>query len=101
MTLGELVTWLLVGFIAFQFWRIRSISEAIEKYLAEYCASHQLQLLSVARKQTRLSFKTGKPQWHSLYLFEFSSTGEDRYQGELECIGMRIIRTHVPVHKIH
>ena len=84
----------------YQFWRIRAISEQTNTYLKQYCDKHGLQLLSVARAKTRFSFKYGKPDWHSLFHFEFSSNGEDRYTGEVELIGVRVMRTEVPPHRV-
>ncbi|GGW73111.1 DUF3301 domain-containing protein [Alteromonas halophila] len=100
MTLGELVLWLSIGFVVFQFWRVRSISEAAHLYLQHYCKTHQLQLLSLARKTTRLTLKTGKPDWYSEFIFEFSSSGDDRYQGTLIMAGRYVTKTDVPVHRI-
>jgi len=54
----------------------------------------------VARAKTRFSFKYGKPDWHSVFNFEFSSNGEDRYTGEVELIGVRVMRTEVPPHRV-
>ncbi len=45
-------------------------------------------------------FKYGKPDWHSVFNFEFSSNGEDRYTGEVELIGVRVMRTEVPPHRV-
>lgn len=100
MTLLELVVWLTLGFTGYQFWRIRAISEHANSYLKRYCDTHQLQLLSVARAKTRFSFQFGKPDWHSTFNFEFSSNGEDRYCGEVELVGLRIVRTEVPPHRV-
>lgn len=100
MTLLELVVWLAIGFTGYQFWRIRGISEHTNHYLKQYCDTHQLQLLSIARSQTRFSFKYGKPDWHSKFNFEFSSNGKDRYSGEVELVGLRVIRTEVPPHRV-
>ena len=100
MTLLELVVWMVIVFTGYQFWRIRAISERTNAYLKQYCDKHGLQLLSVARAKTRLSFKYGKPDWHSVFNFEFSSNGEDRYTGEVELIGVRVMRTEVPPHRV-
>ncbi|GMM68318.1 DUF3301 domain-containing protein [Alteromonas sp. MTD1] len=100
MTLLELVVWLVIGFTGYQFWRVRGISERSNSFLKQYCDTHGLQLLSVARSKTRFSFKYGKPDWQSTFVFEFSSNGEDRYSGEVEMIGLRVIRTEVPPYKM-
>ena len=72
MTLAELTLFLCLLLIGFQFWRIRSISERANLHIQQYCQTHQLQLLSVARRKTRLSFKYAKIDWHSVFVFEFS-----------------------------
>ena len=100
MTLLELVIWLIIGFTGYQFWRIRGISERTNVYLKQYCNSNNLQLLSVARAKTRLTFRYGKPDWHSKFYFEFSSNGEDRYTGQVELVGIRVLRTEVPPHRV-
>jgi len=100
MTLLELVIWLIIGFTGYQFWRIRGISERTNVYLKQYCNSNNLQLLSVARAKTRFTFRYGKPDWHSKFNFEFSSNGEDRYTGEVELVGMHVLRTEVPPHRV-
>ncbi len=100
MTLLELVVWLVIVFTGYQFWRIRAISETTYRYLTQYCSTHNLQLLSVSRARTRFSFKYGQPDWHSFFNFEFSSNGEDKYNGQVELVGLRVIRTDVPPHRV-
>ena len=96
MTLLEFTVWLCLAFVIFQFWRIRSISETADKYIKQYCDTHQLQLLSVARAKTSLTFKYQKPDWLSLYRFEFSGNGEDKYTGEITLVGHPVINTTLP-----
>ena len=100
MTLGELTLFLLIGFAGFQFWRIRSISEAAFEHARLYCDTHHLQLLTLARRSTRLTFKYAKPDWHSRFEFEFSGNGEDRYTGEMEMEGKRVLRTQLPPYRV-
>ena len=101
MTLAELTLFLCLLLIGFQFWRIRSISERANLHIQQYCQTHQLQLLSVARRKTRLSFKYAKIDWHSVFVFEFSGNGEDRYVGEMGLIGQRVLRTHLPPYRVN
>ena len=100
MTLGELTLFLLIGFAGFQFWRIRSISEAAFEHARLYCDTHHLQLLTLARRSTRLTFKYAKPDWHSRFEFEFSGNGEDGYTGEMEMVGKRVLRTQLPPYRV-
>ncbi|NDV89795.1 DUF3301 domain-containing protein [Alteromonas sp. 345S023] len=101
MSLLEVIVWLLLGFVAFQFWRVRSISEIADRYIKQYCDNHNLQLLNTARKKTRLTFKYRKPDWYSLYAFEFSANGEDRYEGEIALVGQSVIRTTLPPYRMN
>lgn len=90
-----------IAAIVFQFWRIRAISEHARQYLQHYCQQHNLQLLSVARRKTRLSVLRGKIDWKSEFIFEFSGNGEDAYQGVLIMTGLRVLATRLPAYKIN
>ncbi|MFS1703033.1 DUF3301 domain-containing protein [Alteromonas sp. AMM-1] len=83
------------------FWRIRMISEAASRYLNQYCDSQHLQLISVARRRTRPMLYRGKLDWRSEFDFEFSSTGQDCYTGNLTMNGLTVVATQTPPHRIH
>ena len=101
MTLLELIIWLTIGFTGYQFWRIRAISEAANRYLNLYCEKQGLQLISVARDKTRFGLVRGKPDWKTQFVFEFSGNGEDKYQGLLEMEGHRAVATTVPPYRMN
>lgn len=100
MTLLDLCVWLGIAFVGFQFWRIRSISEKTGQYLNTYCQQNGLQLISVARKSSWFSFKSGKLDWLSTYEFEFSSNGENAYKGKVTLIGLKVLETELPPYQI-
>ncbi|GAB5382044.1 MAG: DUF3301 domain-containing protein [Aliiglaciecola sp.] len=87
--------------IGFQFWRIRAISEQAKHYLERYCDSQGLQLISVARSKTRLTFHKAKLDWRTEFNFEFSSTGEERYLGKLCMRGLTVVDTEMPAYRIN
>lgn len=101
MTLFELSLFLLLGLIGFQFWRVRSISEFAYEQAQHYCETHQLQLLSVSRRKTRITGKYGKLDWFCEFEFEFSGNGEDKYSGTMELVGRTVIRTQLPPYRVH
>ncbi|MCW8107532.1 DUF3301 domain-containing protein [Alteromonas ponticola] len=101
MSLSELILLLIIVFVAFQFWRIRSISEAAYAYVSYYCKKNQLQLLSLSRRRTRISTKSGPLDWYSEFEFEFSGTGDDRYTGSIEMVGKRVVSTYTPAHRMN
>ncbi|NVK54006.1 MAG: DUF3301 domain-containing protein [Alteromonadaceae bacterium] len=83
------------------FWRIRTISEYASQYLKHYCEQQRLQLVSVARQSTRPMIYRGKLDWRSNFVFEFSSTGDDCYQGKLQLNGLTVVKTETPPHRIN
>ncbi|NMH59723.1 DUF3301 domain-containing protein [Alteromonas ponticola] len=101
MSLGELILLLILMFVAFQFWRIRSISESAHTYVSHYCQKNALQLLSLSRKKTRISTKAGPLDWYSEFEFEFSGTGDDRYTGSFEMVGKKVVSTYTPAYKVN
>lgn len=99
--LADILFILVLVVVMAQFWRIRAISEAANRYLANYCEKQGLQLISVARDKTRLGLVKGKPDWKTQFVFEFSGNGEDKYIGMLEMEGLRALSTVVPPYKVH
>jgi hypothetical protein len=99
MSLFDLTVLLVILLIGVQFWRIRAITEKANQYLATYCETHQLQLISVARHKTRLGSYRGKLDWQSDFNFEFSGNGENSYQGELLMSGLVILKIDTPAYR--
>ena len=101
LNLFDIVLLMVIFVVALQFWRIRAISEQAKHYLTRYCEQHGLQLISIARSKTRFTRIEGKIDWYNEFTFEFSSTGEDRYQGELSMSGLRVLKTDLPAYRIN
>lgn len=100
MNLTDIVLLLVIVVVAYQFWRIRAITEQANRYLQQYCEQQQLQLISVARRKTRLTIFKGKLDWHNYFDFEFSGNGEDSYLGEVEMKGLSVLSTNLPAYRI-
>ncbi|MFT5276748.1 MAG: hypothetical protein ACI97K_001691 [Glaciecola sp.] len=101
MTLGSLVILIAISLIAFQFWRLRGISEFSIKYANNYCKQQNLQFLSLARRATRISAYRGKLDWKIVYQLEFSSSGEEAYIGTMTSFGSNVIEMNLPAYKIN
>ncbi|BDX07627.1 DUF3301 domain-containing protein [Planctobacterium marinum] len=99
--LSDILFILVTVLVIAQFWRIRAISEAANRYLNLYCEKQGLQLISVARDKTRFGLVRGKPDWKTQFVFEFSGNGEDKYQGVLEMEGHRAVATTVPPYRMN
>lgn len=101
MTLFDILLFVIIVLLAVQFWRLRSISEFAKTYLEEYCEQQDLQLISVARKKTKLTSVYGKIDFGCTYEFEFSGNGEDSYTGVLEIKGTTVVATRLPPFRVN
>lgn len=101
MTLSSLVILLCIALISFQFWRLRGIAEHIIAFSKNYCEKNNLQFISLARQSTKLTVFKGKLDWKITYLLEFSSNGEDAYNGHLVSIGKQVASIDLPAYKIN
>ena len=101
ISLVDILFILIIVVVIAQFWRIRAISEAANRYLSNYCEKQGLQLISVARDKTRFGLVGGKPDWKTQFIFEFSGNGEDKYQGILEMEGLRALSATVPPYRMN
>jgi hypothetical protein len=99
--LFDIVLLMIIVVASMQFWRIRAISEQAKAYLQRYCEQNGLQLLSIARRKTRLTRTQGRIDWYNEFHFEFSSTGEDSYEGELVMSGLKVLKTELPAYRIN
>lgn len=99
-TLTDVVVLLAAFVVIAQFWHIRAITETANRYLAKFCEERGLQLLSVARFKTRVAMHRGKPDWHTVFEFEFSGNGEDKYNGKLEMKGKQAVDVDMPAYRI-
>jgi hypothetical protein len=100
INLLDIVLLAVIGFIAWQFWQLRGISEYAKQQVQAYCQKQQLQFISLAREKTRLGFTHGKLGWHCQFVFEFSSTGEESYQGKMTMAGLHITTIDLPPYRI-
>lgn len=100
MTLLNLLSFTMLCAIGYLFWQNRSISEAAVAHVTRYCDKHNLQMISVARKKTRIAVIAGKLGWKTEFEFEFSGNKENKYAGVL-CMSNRIATSiDVPAYRI-
>ena len=101
ITLGDIFFILFLVVVFTQFWRIRAITEAANKYASYYCEKNNLQLISVARFKTRFGLVQGKPNWKADFAFEFSGNGEDKYQGVISMEGLKVKSADIPPYRVN
>jgi hypothetical protein len=95
--------WLImtVSAVIYFFWLNRKIAEAAQAHAKNQAEKLQVQLLDVACKKQRLGLlRTGKPGLKSIFIFDFSSDGQSRYQAEMTMEDIKLVDVLVPPHKI-
>ncbi len=97
----DLLAILLVAMLCFAFWQQRKQSELAKQAINRKCDQLNLQLISVSFAAHRFRTKDKRWRWHTIYHFEFSSMGDDCYQGELVMKGFYVARFHLPPHRFY
>jgi len=97
---------LFFGFIAFSayWWQAQGIKQIALQAVIDYCQQVDVQLLdqSIVLKGFWVKRdRQGNPHLWRSYLFEFTSTGERRYQGRIILLGTNIERIELETHKLH
>ena len=103
MSLRSIFLTVLVFCAAWYWLRARELKDHILKYAARHCEELSLKLLdeSVVLKE----LKPVKSSQRGIclkrrYIFDFTSTGEDRYQGEIVIIGRHIEHIKLETHRV-
>jgi len=99
--MASLWTFILIGSVIYFFWLNRKVAEAANAHAKRQSEQLQVQLMSVACTKRRFGLlKNGKPGIKSEFTFEFSSDGENAYQGVLFMENEMLQSVLVPPHKI-
>ncbi|MBM7038147.1 DUF3301 domain-containing protein [Vibrio ulleungensis] len=98
--MSDLLAILGVAFAAYLFWQQRKQSEFAKKAVAHHCEQHGLQLVSVAFGAHKFKKLRGSWRWYTQYQFEFSSLGDDCYQGELIMRGFHVSHFQTPPYRM-
>ncbi|EXJ11527.1 MULTISPECIES: DUF3301 domain-containing protein [Nitrincola] len=103
LDLIDLLVFLGIGVIALAWWNNLKAKEQALKAVMHYCDRHHLQLLdqSIALIKIRPARnETGRLHLQRTYLFEFTSTGDERYKGKAFMLGSSVYRLDVDAHRI-
>ena len=102
--LTALIWMSLLGLVALLWWQNLKAREMALKQVKRYCEREALQLLDQSVALRRLSMarnpQTGQLGIKRRYGFEFTSTGDERYQGNVELFGSRLLRIEVDAHRV-
>jgi hypothetical protein len=97
----------LIGLLAlagYYWWRAHGVRELALRAAREHCQQLQVQLLDDGVARRGFWLKRGDDGrlhiWRS-YQFEFTATGDDRYQGRVFMLGQRVEAIRLETHRIH
>ncbi|WP_273203209.1 DUF3301 domain-containing protein [Marinobacter subterrani] len=103
MTLGTLFWLFVAGFAIWYWWRAKAIKDAVLQAAKRYCKSMDVMLLDDAVFLRGLWFKRddqGRLRVWRRFLFDFTSTGEERYTGRIIMLGQRIQHMELEPHRL-
>ncbi|WP_207061461.1 DUF3301 domain-containing protein [Motiliproteus sp. SC1-56] len=96
--------WLLFAFVLLQYWwSAKGVKELAYQACRRYCRELDLQLLDDTLVLRGLWLKRdpgGRLRFWRSYLFEFSSTGDERYRGRVILLGRRIEGIQLEPHRM-
>mgnify|MGYP000182770519 CR=1 FL=1 len=91
-------------FLGVVYWiRARDLKQLALIEASKYCKNLDLSLLDesvVLRGIKPIRNSQGKLCLSRTYQFDFTSNGEDRYQGEISLSGRRVLKVKLPPHRI-
>lgn len=103
MLLSDVFVVLLLILFAWLWWVDRGLKQTAYKRCKQYCDEANLQLLDYnIQVQTSRLKKNSRGHWqlYRCFVFEFTSTQEQRYQGRLEMLGKAITNIELDPYRI-
>ncbi|MBR9726778.1 DUF3301 domain-containing protein [Shewanella intestini] len=84
--------------IAAFFWQLRQMAELSKMFAEQSCAKQRVQFLSIAMVNAKptIGGHTGLC-WHTRFMFEFSTNGENLYQAHIHMKGKTILKVDWPI----
>lgn len=101
--LGDIVVGYIIILLGWYLWQAQKSREYAREVATRYCKQLELQLLDDTVVLVRIRLKkntSGRIKIARVYRFEFSSMGDERYQGELELIGNELLDISLEAHRV-
>ncbi|MBQ0748427.1 MAG: DUF3301 domain-containing protein [Marinobacter sp.] len=103
MTLGTLFWLFVAAFFIWYWWRAKAIKDSVLQATHRYCKTMDVMLLDDAIYLRGIWFRRddqGKIRVWRRFMFDFTSTGEERYSGRVIMLGSRILHMELDPHRI-
>ncbi len=91
--LSDILLFSLLSALIYYWWSSQGIKQVALEAAKSYCQEKELQLLDESMVLSRLWYNRndkGRLQLSRRFNFEFTSTGEQRYRGEISMLGRRV-----------
>ena len=102
-SLMDLLIWGSVIFFGVFWWSTQNAKIYALRSAQKRCDEEGLQLLDQSVVFRKVKFRRdsyGRLRICRIFLFEFSSTGDERYRGHVETIGSRVTSIYLSPHRI-
>lgn len=102
MTLGTLFWLFFAGLAIWYWWRAKAIKDSVLQSAHRYCKTMDVMLLDDAIYLRGVWFKRddqGRIRVWRRFMFDFTSTGEERYSGRVIMLGSRILHMDLDPHR--
>ncbi len=102
--LGDIAVILALATAAYWWWRAYAVKEMVLRIVRKHCQSMEVQLLDDSVVLRGVWFKRDADKQLRIrrsYEFEFTSTGDERYQGSAIVLGMRLESIHLEPHRLN
>lgn len=102
LNLSDILVGLLIASLAALWWQGYAVKEKATRHVKQHCKKLDLQLLddTVALYKVSPVWQKGQLRIRRIYQFEFSTTGETRYQGFVTYVGKKPDGVQLPAHRI-
>ena len=101
--IADIFPFIFVVLLLWYWWSAQGIKERALKAARAHCEGMDIQLLDDSVVLRRLWFKRdgrGSFRVWRLFYFEFTATGEERYSGTVEMLGMAVVSLQLAPHRM-
>ena len=102
LDLTDIIFFMLLSFLGYFWWQSKAVKESAIIRVKRYCKEMDIQLLdeTISTKKSRLIWHRNQLKIKRSFVFEFTSTGEARYEGEIIFLSHSMDSIAIEPHKI-
>ena len=100
LSLSDLVILFSLGLLVYLWWLGKAVKERAIPQVKQHCKKFNVQLLddTISQEKTRIVWHKGQIKIKRQFSFEFTSTGEARYQGNISFMNQKLETINLDPH---